>query len=127
MLTKSNPDEIQSYLSDASFMQAGNADRVVFPESAEEVSEVLTRATLEQTPVTVSGAGTGTVAGRVPFGGIVLATDNLNKIKSLGQDNGGGSAVVEAGVVLADLQRFVESQGLFYPPRSNRARLFPRR
>ena len=116
MLTKSNPDEIQSYLSDASFMQAGNADRVVFPESPEEVSEVLKKATLEQTPVTVSGAGTGTVAGRVPFGGIVLATDSLNKIKSLGQDNDGGSAVVEAGVVLADLQHFVESQGLFYPP-----------
>ena len=116
MLTKSDPDEIQSYLSDASYVRDGNADRVVFPETAEEVSEVLAHATQEQTPVTVSGAGTGTVAGRVPFGGIVLATDNLNKVKSLCHDNGGGSAVVEAGVVLADLQRFVETQGLFYPP-----------
>ena len=117
MLTKSNLDEIQSYLSDASYMQAGNAERVVFPQSAEEVAEVLAQATQQNTPVTVSGAGTGTVAGRVPFGGIVLATDNLNQIKSLGHDkNGGGRAVVEAGVVLADLQRFVEAQGLFYPP-----------
>lgn len=116
MLTKSNPDEIQSYLSDASYVSEGTADRVVFPETPEEVSDVLTRATQEQTPVTVSGAGTGTVAGRVPFGGIVLATDNLNKIRSLGTNTKGGSAVVEAGVMLADLQRFVESQGLFYPP-----------
>jgi D-lactate dehydrogenase (cytochrome) len=116
MLTKSNVDEIQSYLSDASYMQAGNAERVVFPDTSEEVAEVLASATRERTPVTVSGAGTGTVAGRVPFGGIVIATDNLNCIKSLGHDNGGGRAVVEAGVVLADLQRFVEAQGLFYPP-----------
>ena len=116
MLTKSNPDEIQSYLSDASYVREGRADRVVFPETAEEVSDVLIRATQERTPVTVSGAGTGTVAGRVPFGGIVLATDNLNKIRSLGTNAKGGSAVAEAGVMLADLQRFVESQGLFYPP-----------
>lgn len=116
MLIKSNLDEIQSYLSDASYMRAGNAERVVFPESAEEVAEILAQATQDRTPVTVSGAGTGTVAGRVPFGGIVLATDKLNCIKSLGHDADGGRAVVEAGVVLADLQRFVEAQGLFYPP-----------
>ena len=116
MLIKSNPDEIQSYLSDASYMQAGAAEQVLFPESPEEVSEILVRATQEKTAVTVSGAGTGTVGGRIPFGGIVVATDNLNQIKSLGRDQDGGRAVAEAGVVLADLQRFVEAQGLFYPP-----------
>ena len=116
MLIKSNSDEIQSYLSDASYMRDGTAEQVVFPENAEEVADVLARASREHTPVTVSGAGTGTVAGRVPFGGIVLATDNLNRIKSLGHESYGGRAVVEAGVVLADLQRFVEAQGLFYPP-----------
>lgn len=116
MLIKSKPDEIQSYLSDASYLKAGHADRVVFPESAAEVSEILAQATREGTPVTVSGAGTGTVAGRVPFGGIVLATDRLNQIKSLVTNEGGGQAVAEAGVILADLQRFVESKGLFYPP-----------
>ncbi|HEU4478947.1 MAG TPA: FAD-binding oxidoreductase [Pyrinomonadaceae bacterium] len=116
MLIKSNPDEIQSYLSDASYMKAGAAEQVLFPESPEEVSDILVRATQEKTAVTVSGAGTGTVGGRIPFGGIVVATDNLNQIKSLGRDKDGGRAVAEAGVVLADLQRFVEAQGLFYPP-----------
>ncbi|MEP6921072.1 MAG: FAD-binding oxidoreductase [bacterium] len=116
MQTKSQPDEIQSYLSDASYLKDGHADQVVFPESASEVSAILTQATRNKTPVTVSGAGTGTVAGRVPFGGIVLATDKLNQLKSLVKIEGGGSVVAEAGVVLADLQRFVESQGLFYPP-----------
>jgi len=116
MLIKSEPDEIQSFLSDASYMRDGYADRVVLPESAEEVAEILAAATRDRTPVTVSGAGTGTVGGRVAFGGIVLATDKLNQIKSLVKEENGGKAVAEAGVVLGDFQKFVDSEGLLYPP-----------
>src|SRR5438445_5357492 len=117
MLTKSLPDEIQDYLSDASYLPGGNASRVSFPENAEEAAEILRNATRTETPVTVSGAGTGTVAGRVPFGGIVIATDKLNRIASIARDDRtGGRVVAEAGVVLLDLQRAVESDGLLYPP-----------
>jgi D-lactate dehydrogenase (cytochrome) len=112
MQVKSNPDEIQSFLSDASFIRDGYADRVVFPESVEEVAEVLAAANRDHTPVTISGAGTGTVGGRVPFGGIVLATDRLNRIKTIESDR----AVAEAGVILADFQRAVDQKGLLYPP-----------
>lgn len=116
VLTKSDPDQIQSYLIDASYSKGGHASSVLFPETAEEVSEILAKATAEGTPVTVSGAGTGTVGGRVPFGGIVLATDKLNQIKSVVKDDGGGRAVAEAGVIVGDLQRFVSAKDLFYPP-----------
>src|SRR5215218_282803 len=116
MQTKSNPDEIESFLTDASFIRDGHADRVVIPESIDEVSEILANANLNITPVTISGAGTGTVGGRVAFGGIVLATDKLNHIKSIVHEEHGGSAVVEAGVILANLQRAVDQQGLLYPP-----------
>src|SRR5215510_9692115 len=102
MLTKSNPDEIQSFLADASYIRDAYADQVVLPESVEEVSEVLAEANRKRTSVTVSGAGTGTVGGRVPFGGIVLATDKLNHIKSITSDNDEGHAIAEAGVVLSD-------------------------
>jgi D-lactate dehydrogenase (cytochrome) len=112
MQIKSNPDEIQSFSWDASFIRDGHADRVVLPESIEEVAEVLAAANRDRTPVTVSGAGTGTVGGRVPFGGIVLATDRLNHIKSIENDR----AVAEAGVILADFQRAVDQKGLLYPP-----------
>jgi D-lactate dehydrogenase (cytochrome) len=117
MLTKTQPDEIQSFVEDSSHVRGGFAERVVFPETAEQVAAILAAATRDRTPVTVSGAGTGTVAGRVPFGGIVLATDKLNQIKAIIRDDGGGGhAVVEAGVVLRDLQRAVEAAGLMYPP-----------
>src|SRR5712691_1600102 len=116
MLTKIQPDEIQDFLSDASYLRGGSAERVVFPETAEQVGEILATATREETPVTVSGAGTGTVAGRVPFGGIVIATDKLNRIKQVVHDEqGGGRAIAEAGVILRDLQRAVESERLLYP------------
>ena len=116
MQTKVDPDEIQSFLSDASFIRDGYAERVVLPESVADVSEILTSANRDRIPVTVSGAGTGTVGGRVAFGGIVLATDKLNHIKSIVQEEHGGFAVVEAGVVLSDLQRAVDQEGLLYPP-----------
>jgi D-lactate dehydrogenase (cytochrome) len=116
MQTKSNPDEIESFLTDASFIRDGHADRVVIPESIDEVSEILITANRDRTPVTVSGAGTGTVGGRVAYGGIVLATDKLNHIENIVHEEHGGFAVVEAGVILADLQRAVDQQGLLYPP-----------
>jgi len=116
MLIKTNPDEMQSFLADASYIQDGHAERIVFPENAEEVADVLRTAARDKTPVTVSGAGTGTVGGRIPFAGIVVATDKLNQIRSVVHKDGGGSAIAEAGVRLSDLQRFVESENLFYPP-----------
>src|SRR5919112_930017 len=116
MQTKTSPDEIESFLTDASFIREGHADRVVFPESIKEVSEILAGANRDRVPVTVSGAGTGTVGGRVAFGGIVLATDKLNHIKSIVHEEHGGFAVVEAGVILSDLQRAVDQEGLLYAP-----------
>jgi D-lactate dehydrogenase (cytochrome) len=116
MQTKINADEIQTFLSDASFIRDGYAERVVLPESVAEVSEILASANRDRVPVTVSGAGTGTVGGRVAFGGIVLATDKLNRIKSIVHEEHGGFALVEAGVVLSDLQRAVDQEGLLYPP-----------
>src|SRR6185503_14876827 len=116
MQTKSQPDEIELFLTDASFIRDGHADLVVIPENIDDVSETLARANHDRIPVTVSGAGTGTVGGRVAYGGIVLATDKLNHIKNIVHEDRDGFAVVEAGVILANLQRAVDQQGLLYPP-----------
>src|SRR5437868_2054419 len=116
MLVKSEQDEIQSFLADTSNMKGGRASYVLLPESAGEVAEALARATKERTPVTVAGAGTGVVGGRVPFGGVVLSTQKLNRIGEIVSEGGGGRATVGAGVVLADFQREVRARGLLYPP-----------
>ncbi|PYT03622.1 MAG: FAD-binding oxidoreductase [Acidobacteria bacterium] len=116
MLMKAQPDEMQSYLADASNMAGGHVARVVWPESAAEAAALLHDATQTRTPVTVAGAGTGIVGGRVPFGGVVLSTQRLNHIGEIVREDGGGRATAEAGVVLADFQREVRSKGLLYPP-----------
>src|SRR6185369_4393585 len=47
----------------------------------------------------------------------VLATDRLNRIKSIeSEPSGGGRGVAEAGVILADFQQAVDQKGLLYPP-----------
>jgi D-lactate dehydrogenase (cytochrome) len=113
---KTEQDEIQSYLRDASNAPGGRAERVAVPETAREVAEFLAEAAHTKTPVTVAGAGTGIVAGRVPRGGAVLSTHRLNRIGEVTREGGGGRATVGAGVVLADLQRAARAAGLFYPP-----------
>jgi D-lactate dehydrogenase (cytochrome) len=116
MLVKTDPDAIQSFLTDASNLRGGHATRVVFPETPEEVAETLARAARDGVGVTVAGAGTGLVGGRVPFGGVVLATDRLNRMKAITHEKDGGRATAEAGVALADFQRQIEARGLLYPP-----------
>lgn len=116
MLTKTEPDEIQSYLADSSYLKGGVASEVVFPENTNDVAQILMRADRDRIPVTVSGAGTGTVGGRVPFGGIVIATDKLNELRIEEHENAVMVAIAGPGVILGDLQRAVEAQGLLYPP-----------
>jgi D-lactate dehydrogenase (cytochrome) len=116
MLVKTEQDEIQSFLADSSNMAGGRAARVVIPENSEEVAGALARASEERTPVTVAGAGTGIVGGRVPLGGVVLSTERLNRIGEIVREDGGGRATVGAGVVLADFRREVRARGLLYPP-----------
>ncbi len=113
MIEKTAQDEIFSYLSDASNFQ-GNCSKVVFPESEKEVISILKEANRNGTKVTISGNGTGLTGGRVPEGGIVLATDKLNKIISI--DEKMQTAVVQTGVLLADFKSATKEKGLYYPP-----------
>src|ERR1051325_2007517 len=116
MLTKSDPDQIQAFLADASNMQGGRAAEVLFPEPAEEAAAILADASRTRTPVTVAGAGTGIVGGRIPTGGIVLATGRLNRIQKIVREERDGWAIAGAGVMLADFGRAVNERGLIYPP-----------
>jgi len=87
-------------------------------ETAEDVRRVLRIAGETGVPVTPRAGGSGKSGGCIPVaGGIVLATSGLAAIKEI--DRAEQIAVVEPGVVLADLHRAVETEGLFYPPDAN--------
>jgi D-lactate dehydrogenase (cytochrome) len=107
-------DDFANYLTDASNMPGGHAEGLFVPETAAEIADVLRDANASGTAVTIAGARTGTVGGAVPFGGYVISLERLNRIESI--DANARRAVVEPGVVLGDLQKAVEADGLFYPP-----------
>ena len=90
-------------------------DVVVMAESARDIATTLRIAHQHGVYVTPRAAGTGRTGGATCVGGgIVLVTTGLSAIKSI--DTRNLLAVVEPGVILADLQRAVEAEGLFYPP-----------
>lgn len=87
---------------------------VVKPRTPEEVAAIMKLANEARIPVTPRGAGTGLSGGAVPlYGGIVLSLERMNEILEIDHDN--MMVTVEPGVVLADMMRAVEAQGLFYP------------
>ncbi len=113
MIKKNDISDIQSYLSDAANI-TGNCSFVLFPENTKEIQEIIIDANKNKTPVTISAARTGLTGGCVPNNGILISTEKLNNIISI--DNIKKSAIVQAGVLLSELQNNVESKKLFYPP-----------
>ena len=112
-------DEAERYVYsfDASNNQQNKAlpDAVVFVENIEQVLKVVKIANEQMTPINCRGAGTNTVGACVPtHGGIVLNFSKMNKILEINPEN--MTARVQPGVVVGDLQKAVEKQGLFYPP-----------
>jgi len=113
MILKTDPEEFQNYLSDAS-NYSGTADKVFLPESEEEIVELVKEANQSKTRITVSGNGTGLNGGRVPEGGVVLSLEKLNRIIELNESE--KYVKVQPAVILKDLQDYVEEKKLFYPP-----------
>ncbi len=90
-------------------------DAVVLPQTTEEVAAVMRFADRHNIPVTARGGGVGYVGGCVPVaGGIALSLFEMQAIKEVHAED--GIAVVEPGVITADLQAIAASKGLFYPP-----------
>ncbi len=112
MQVKTQTDELENYLTDASNLQGGFSEKLFIPETREEIAEILKEANTQKISITVSGARTGTVGGAIPFGGYVISLEKLNRINEINDE----FAVVESGVILTDLQKAVEARNLFYPP-----------
>jgi glycolate oxidase subunit GlcD len=90
-------------------------EAVALPNSTESVVRILKFATTHQIPVTPRGAGHGYVGGCVPVrNGLVLSLASMNRILEISESD--FLAVVQPGVLTAELQAVVEKVGRFYPP-----------
>ncbi len=105
----------KKYLTDGLNQEFGEADALVFAENSEEVKKVIKFANDNKIHVTIRGSGTGLTGATIPLHrGIILDFSKMNKILELDEEN--LTLTVEPGVLLQDVQAFVEEKNYFYPP-----------
>lgn len=105
-----NKVNILPYLYDASNIQ-GTAKDVLFPKTIEEVKTFVKN----NNSICIRGGGSGLAGGAVPDNDVVLDLSKLNHIGIF--DEKRKIIEVEAGVILDDLQLFLEKYNLEFPVR----------
>ncbi|MGE5576768.1 MAG: FAD-binding oxidoreductase [Syntrophothermus sp.] len=110
--------DIACYAFDSSFLgqlYEYRPEAVVRPGNVEEVATVMRLARTHRIPVTPRGAGTAQTGGAIPVrGGIVMDLSQLNRVIEVDTDN--LQALVEPGIVHADLNAHLARFGFFFPP-----------
>src|SRR5436190_11869196 len=99
-----DPAEIAPHLTEWRGRWRGHTPLLLRPQSTAEVSAILSLCNETRTPVVPQGGNTGLVGGQIPLAGeILLHLGRMNRIRAV--DIRAMTAVAEAGVVLAELQR----------------------
>lgn len=112
---RAEPDELLVYECDGLPQHKHLPRAVVFPNSTEQVSEVLALLAREQVPFTPRGAGTGLSGGALAMDqGVVIELARMRQILEI--DEGDRLAVVQPGVVNLHVSRAVAHLGLHYVP-----------
>ncbi|MGO4489699.1 FAD-binding oxidoreductase [Microbacterium sp. 2RAF4] len=94
---------------------AGRPLAVIHAERVEHVQQTMRIATATRTPVVVRGAGTGLAgAANAGTGEIVLSLRRMTAISEIRADD--LLAVVEPGILNADLNAVLAAHGLWWPP-----------
>lgn len=108
------PQELLPFGADASRLQAVPL-AVVRPTRLEQCVELMRWAQKQDMPIYPRGRATNVVGACVPHPpGVVVSTLKQSRILEISPDD--FVAVVEPGVITADLQAAAKAKGLFYPP-----------
>ena len=90
-------------------------DAAVWPVNTEQISAIMKLANREMFPVVPRGAGTSLAGLAVPEkGGLILDLGRMDKIIDINIED--RLAVVQPGVVYADLEKALAPYGFFFPP-----------
>ena len=109
------PEDLLVYEADGLTVHGALPSAVVLPSDKTEVARVVRVCRAHGVPFVPRGAGTGLSGGAIALGqGVVIECSRLNRI--LRVDAGNRIAVVQPGVVNADLSKAVVAYGLFYAP-----------
>jgi len=111
-----DPAQTKPYFTDWRRQYGAPAECVVRPGTTAEVSDVVALCGRQEVAVVAQGGNTGLVGGSVPTGTrreIVLSLARMNRIRSLDPLN--DTITVEAGCVLAAVQKAAEDAGRLFP------------
>lgn len=109
-----DPAECLVYGYDNSRRQAP-PDAVVFPTAHDQVLELVRICRRHRLPLVARGRGTNTTGATVPArGGVVASFERMRRIIEIRP--GDRLAIVEPGLLNADLQAALAPHGLFWPP-----------
>ena len=105
-------EELFVYECDGLTLEGCRPDAVVLPEDTEQVSQVVAACREFGRPFLARGAGTGLSGGAHPVPGcVIVECSRMRKILEV--DPANRMAVVQPGVVNADLSAAVRAHGLF--------------
>ncbi|MHA2282451.1 MAG: FAD-binding oxidoreductase [Promethearchaeota archaeon] len=89
---------------------AGLADFITWPETVEQISEILKLANREKIPVIPYGEGSGVVGGVIPlYGGIIIDMKKFNKVTKINDKD--LTVTAEAGINGMNLERYLNAKG----------------
>ena len=103
--------EYEGYCRDES-RSVGFADSISFPESEEEIREILRRMNREGIPVTVQGGRTGLAAAAVPYGGHAMNLSKMNRMLGMRKEGDRYYLRVQPGCVLVLLRKAIEDRNM---------------
>lgn len=99
---------------DESWHHPHRPDAVVFPESTEDVVEIVLICAAHQTPVVAYGTGTSLEGNVIPhLGGVVVDLERMNQVLRVSADD--LDVTVQARVTRKQLNAHVKDLGLFFP------------
>jgi glycolate oxidase len=110
-----DPDVAGSYARDQTFLEPGKPLCVVVAQTRDDVVATMRWATEHRVPVVPRGAGTGLAGGATAIEGcVMLSLARMTEIHELSPAD--EIAVVEPGVITADLDRAAREHGMMYAP-----------
>lgn len=109
-----DPALVEPHLVEWRGLYRGSATVVVKPATTEEVAAVVKLCAETRTPIVPQGGNTGLVGGAVAEAGtVILSLARMNRVRAI--DKAAYTLTVEAGVVLADVQKTAEEADRLFP------------
>jgi D-lactate dehydrogenase (cytochrome) len=108
-----DPTTLEPQLRDWVGYAQGSTPIMVMPKNTDEVAAVVSACVAGGVPIVPQGGNTGSVAGAIPHGEVLLSLRRMNRIREI--DAADYTMTVDAGVILAEVQAAALEADRFFP------------